>query len=60
MEETKKTRQELVKQMWQDCEAFLKEIADKYQDIIIRDSPLLEYKKQERTSTWKDDINREF
>lgn len=45
--------------MWQDCEAFLKEMTEKYQHIIIKDSPLLEYKKKEYVSTSKDEINRE-
>lgn len=57
--EEKIKRKELAKQMWQDCEAFLKEMAEKYQDIIIKDSALLEYKKKEYVSTWKDEINRE-
>lgn len=57
--EEKIRRKELAKQMWQDCEAFLKEMTEKYQDIIIKDSPLLEYKKKEYVSTWKDKINRE-
>ena len=57
--EGKNRRKELAQQMWQDCESFLKEMAEKYQDIIIKDSALLEYKKKEYVSTWKDEINRE-
>ena len=57
--EEKIRRKELAKQMWQDCEAFLMEMTEKYQDIIIKDSPLLEYKKKEYISQWKDETNRE-